>query len=336
MQDGMPASMEDIMKKLQTSVAFFVLLLVLHALAGHVPARAAGMSIGAQAWYAQWNPAFTNWMTGDLKSFVLGHSFNKKFSMAPEFLYGPSLSFTLTDRVSLSAIMLTGRYKPSASYLKTVNLGGGVTNAYGKSRSSRVQRYDLDTTMSVKAAKYLSFFLGLKYQYYLIKKRTDYVSLDPTSSIIGRMDWDILQNAIGPGLGLSLSFNLVADFYLMASFSGLYMKPLMTIKNNGFRYVPAATSLNPLKKTMTPDYHYAGANSSLTFAYHIRKASLTLSVGFRYQFIYVLGKDARPDAYSLVFGAFDSMFSQKGRWDHFYGATASAVYSFSFEREKSG
>ncbi len=323
------------MKRIQVS-AVFLGALIFSIFAGQFPARAAGMSIGAYAWYARWNPAFTNWMTGDLKSFALGHSYNKKFSMAPEFLYGPSIGFTLTDRVSLSAVMLMGSYKPSASYLKTANLGGGAVTAYGTSRNSRVQRYDVDTTLSVKAVKYLSFFIGLKYQYYLLKKRTDYASLDPAMDIIGRTDWDILQNAVGPGIGLSLSFNLVADFYLTASFSGLYMKPLMIIKNSGFRYVPSATSLYPLKNTMTPDYHYAGANSSLTFSYHIRKASLTLAVGFRYQFIYVLGRDARPDPYSMVFGAFDSMFSQKERWDHFYGATASAVYSFSFDREKAG
>ncbi|HOD16707.1 MAG TPA: hypothetical protein PLA65_02375 [Spirochaetota bacterium] len=256
--------------------------------------------------------------------------------MAPEFLYGPSIGFTLSDRVSLSAVMLMGRYKLSASYLKMANLGAGFVNAYGTSRNTLVQRYDVDTTLSIRAVKYLSFFIGLKYQYYLFKKRTDYATLVPATGIIGRMDWDILQNAVGPGLGLSLAFNLVADFYLTASFSGLYMKPLMRIKNIGSRYVPAATSLYPLKSTMKPDYHYAGANSSITFSYHIRKAYLTLAVGFRYQFIYVLGRDARPDPYSMVFGAFDSMFSQEERWDHFYGATASAVFSFSFEREKAG
>lgn len=322
------------MKKHRLTTAFSGVLLIFTAIAGHVFARAAGMSIGAYSWYAQWNPAFTNWMTGDMKSFALGHSYNKKFSMAPRFLYGPSIGFALSDRVSLSAVMLMGRYKPSASYMKIANLGGGVVNAYGSSRNTRVQRYDVDTSLSVKAVKYLSFYIGVKYQYYLFKKRTDYSSLDSAIDIIGRMDWEILQNAVGPGLGLSLAFNLVADFYLTASFSGLYMKPLMTIKVIGFRCVPSATALVPFKKTMKPDYHYAGANSSLTFSYYIRKAFLTLAVGFRYQYIYVLGRDARPDPYFMVFGAFDSMYSQNKRWDHFYGATASAVFSFSFEREK--
>ena len=69
-------------------------------------------------------------------------------------------------------------------------------------------------------------------------------------------------------------------------------------------------------------YNSVGANSNLSFAYHIRKASLTLSIGFRYQYLKTIGEERSG-----------LEFDQQS--DHFYGGIFSAVYSFEFSGKNS-
>jgi hypothetical protein len=71
----------------------------------------------------------------------------------------------------------------------------------------------------------------------------------------------------------------------------------------------------PANGKYIPSYNTVGANSTLSLAYLMEDLSTTLSLGFRYQYLYNFGSDSE---YIVI----------DRRSDHFYGVTVSAVYAY--------
>jgi hypothetical protein len=105
----------------------------------------------------------------------------------------------------------------------------------------------------------------------------------------------------GPGFGLSLVMPLTDSFFLIGNFSGLYIWGHHKDEGND---------------SQGNDYDYTepGYNAGVSLAYHFTGASTVISLGFRYQYF-----KTHPD----------SSTTESDLTHTFYGATLSAIYSFS-------
>lgn len=147
--------------------------------------------------------------------------------------------------------------------------------------TNEISRYDSDLALNYRLNSWLKIFAGGKYMAYEMT--------------------EFYHRSIGPGAGFSAVLPLGGNFYLLGNISALYLWGKH--KQNDFTGVQQET-----------DYVEYGMNSSLSFAYYISQASVTLSLGGRYQYFRT---DFEPDP-------------DNSDMDHqFYGITAAATYSFS-------
>jgi hypothetical protein len=177
----------------------------------------------------------------------------------------------------------------SASITSDVNIafvflyGGFDMSIENQEGVIKVKRYDSDLTLSYRLGSMIRVFGGAKY--------------------IG-FTWpdDGKHEALGPGAGFSAVIPLGGDFFLMGNISGLYLFGKEKGQSSTGNY-----------NTKTKEY---GGNASISLSYHIPAASTTISLGGRYQYIFMDYDKTIPDT------AEDSS-------NTFYGVTLSAVYSFS-------
>ena len=144
-----------------------------------------------------------------------------------------------------------------------------------------LKRYDSDLALNYRLNSYFKLFAGGKYMAYEMS--------------------DFTHRAAGPGAGISAVLPLVSNLYLLGNISGLYLWGKHKQENE-------------TEGTTTDDYTEYGMNSNLSLAYYITSASVTLSMGGRYQYLKSDFKDAEDQ---------DDLTHQ------FYGFTAAATYSFS-------
>ena len=152
-----------------------------------------------------------------------------------------------------------------------------VSNKYsmGDESNTGIRRMDSDTTFNYSINSYLKIFPGVKFMQFTFK--------------------DGSHRSAGPGLGAGFIFPLVDTLYLVGNGSGSYLFG---------KHKDTDTSGEKMR-----EYGY---NLSGGLAYYITAASLTLSVGYRYQFFHT--------AYS------NSVMTDLNHT--FKGVTASIVYSF--------
>jgi len=109
-------------------------------------AFALDMSVGVQSWYCWWEPAWDN----DLN--------NVSWEMDPGFLAGPMVSFKLSDRLSLSSVLMLGLYDAVSHSIA------------GETWTREIIKYDMDTTLSYSINSVFRVFGGLKIQGYVLMK----------------------------------------------------------------------------------------------------------------------------------------------------------------------
>lgn len=180
----------------------------------------------------------------------------------PIFFYGPALSVKINDDFNLTFVYLYGRFNYS-------NAGFDF----------KMKRIDSDLALNYKLNEYFKVFGGIKY----IGYSADVLFFSTKIYLFG------------PGLGLSATYPIVGDLFLLANLSGIYLW--------GYSEVVGFTGKEKL------EYNTYGINSSLSLAYYIAPASTVISLGGRYQCL--MSND-------------DSNNRTK-----FYGITLSATYSFS-------
>lgn len=143
-----------------------------------------------------------------------------------------------------------------------------------------ISRSDSDLILNYRLNSYFKIFAGGKYMAYEMP--------------------DFKHRGIGPGAGISAVLPLGSNFYILGNISGLYLWGEHKQEDQ-------------TEGTRKDKYNEYGMNSSLSLAYYIAPASVTLSLGGRYQYF-------KSD--------FESSENQDDLTHQFYGVTAAATYSF--------
>jgi len=147
--------------------------------------------------------------------------------------------------------------------------------------SEDVTRMDSDLALNYRLNNYFKLFVGGKYMGYTQGNGFDHLG-------------------IGPGAGISAVVPVGGDIYLLGNASALYLWGEEEHTDDD-------------ENDVTDKYNEYGLNSSLSLAYYIAPASVTLSIGGRYQYFKTTYEDEDIDELT----------------HQFYGVTAAATYSFS-------
>ncbi len=159
-------------------------------LSGAGELRAAGMSVGANAWYVQWDRTPSN-----------------DTDIDPGLMYGPVAGFDWGRNWSLTSVFLTGNFKA-----KMPPSSGGMELNY--------RRYDSDTTLNYAVLKWFKMFGGFKYIRYELKGG----NLDEFGTVLMPFEGgDIKHTAYGPGAGIGITLPLADSLFVLGNFSVMYL-----------------------------------------------------------------------------------------------------------------
>ena len=186
----------------------------------------------------------------------------------PTFLYGPALSVKFNDDFNLTFVYLYGKFDMEEKY---------EDNGVLEIEKSKIKRSDSDLALNYRLNDYFKVFAGAKYMSF----------------------WNagFDHSGIGPGVGLSATYPLSENLFLLGTFSGFYLWGHEEDKNGDH----------------DSDFKEYGFNSTLSLAYYIASASTTVSLGGRFQYV-------KAD--------YDESFKDNLK-NKFYGITLTATYSFS-------
>lgn len=225
-------------------------------------------------------------------------SFSPDFRVKPNFLYGPAISLSLPKGVTISSLLQQGKFKAKQTTL--VPTGAGL---FEVTDNRNTWRLDSDSHISFAVTDFFRILVGFKYTYY-------YYSIKSFWGVL-YLWGKIWYNEYAPALGLSFNIHLVQNLYLVIQSSVIYNfsvrkqdQYMVFIDTSGPQLLPSPSTVNENR---------IGSNSSLMFAYHIEPANITFSLGGRYQLYKALKKSAYSDPKYM---------------DHFYGVTASVMYTF--------
>ncbi len=266
-------------------------------------AQAASMTIGPYGYYAWWNPFFKKWIEGKGDQFIFPNdtlSFNRKFEMKQAPLYGGVFGIAFSEKWSFMNVFIMGKYITKSSHFEQA-ITVLYSSPYFLRRNQNTFKYDLDSTLNYNIKSFFKFFIGFKYQHYNFKQNrsinqlTIQTSFYPTYIIYeGKIEY----HGLGGGLGFGFNVNLVENLYLLWNISILYQKPLM--RGRKWKFMYSNGSIMPLNTiaTIDLDYNSLGGNSTLSFAYYIPAASITitLEVGTN---TYILSVKTVPDTDSI-------------------------------------
>lgn len=303
----------------KTPLAFTLAAMLLAGLAS--PLRAgAGFSIGANAWYVQWIPA---WSDGKLflppGTLPLSGNYSSRlttntFKTDPAFLYGPSLALSI-NRVSFTSVFMYGRL---------TSLSTGLIKSFPffmpLSRYHRtIDRFDSDSTIGYRVHDAVRLFLGFKYQGYRYLERLYYLNATTTMEGMYNSRGRATMDSFGPGMGVGFTIPLHRNLFLLNTLSAscLFGSEKYRIKRHIVLTFPTGYFI-PLGQFSGEKFYSITGNGSLALAYYIEKAGLTLALGFRYQGQFYLQNPGRARFYNY-----------NRKFDHSYGATVSLTYSFS-------
>lgn len=255
---------DECMKKLllQFSAVFILFAFIIPG-----KASAVNMSAGVYTWYTWWDFPEDDY---------------EKVETDPGFVYGPTLSVNLSDSFSFTFVFLYGTFDADGKNYENSILYGDPVIRY----TYDIDRYDSDTAINYKLNDYLKVYLGVKYSAFSYK----------LNGTLYDIDFD--HDTFGPGAGLSLTFPVVSNIFIIANAGGLYL-----IGNENY-----TASTGESEKFDIKDYGY---NTSILLAYYVEPASTSIALGGRYQYIKT---------------EYDDGFENESK---FYGITLSASYLFS-------
>ncbi len=302
-------------------LAFTLTCMLLAGLASPIRAGA-GFSIGANAWYVQWIPA---WNDGKLflppgtvpqsGSYSMPIKINV-FKTDPTFLYGPSLALTI-DRVSITSVFMYG-------HLTSLSTGPILKQTLVPLLGSRyhrsIDRFDSDSTIGYRAHDAVRIFLGFKYQGYRYLEGINYFAITPGMEGVYYSRGRATMNSFGPGLGAGFTIPLHRNLFLLNTLSAsfLFGSEKYRIKRHIVFTINPIGYFIPQGQFSGEKFYSITGNGSLALAYYIEKAGLTLALGFRYQAQFYLQNPGRRRFYNY-----------NHKFDHSYGGTVSITYSFS-------
>lgn len=289
---------------------------------------AVDLSIGGTAWYAWWAPA---WSDAKSTSTIftpqpgLYVENSRDFKPASNAMAGPVLSIGFLQRWSIQTVFTIGRFQSSTRGLAwnaSLNPNEFRMSPSYKKYTRDILKWDSDTSIGCAVHRMVKIFAGFKWQGYRYEERLDdFLPGDPI--FIRRVLVDYVR-AYGGGLGLGLTIPLGADFYLMMSASGLVLWSFESININRSKSCAVSNgSFMPLPVVQQKGRYFSyGGSASLSFAYNIKKINTSISLGGRYQVLF------NRQRYNNLFYNDVAMNIIDGKYDHFFGITMSAIYTF--------
>ncbi len=265
------------------------------------------VSIGYKQVFAWWQPV---WEKKDNSNFdIITASFGVPsitqditLQPDPDFLYNPVFSISLPNKWSISGSFLYGNFsckrKTTESYYF---FAFGTTVNPFSSYSKKIEKYDADLLFNYQANRYLKIFFGPKYQGYNLRFVRDVIF---ASGI--RYTDSVLFHSIGGGIGTAFTIPVYKGFFFLPTVSGIFLW--------GRDYSGNSSVFNSLfTPTRETSMYIVGANGGVEFAYYIEKINLTVTAGFRCQYLYYL-QNVRQDFVN--------------KYDLFYGPSITLVYTF--------
>jgi len=246
------------------------------------------ITVGATTWYA-WGSRYEN---------VNEHSIrkNNNYAFDPAFFYGPAVSIKFSDDFNLTFVYLYSKF----NYIENVyeDFGGKYFV------ESKIKRSDSDLALNYRLSNYFKVFAGAKYLAYETKSSYDDTNGEHYTS-------GSKHTGIGPGLGLSSTYPVTGNIFLLATISGFYLySDGEKFKDHGLY---DNKSINPVK--MTIGYNEYGINSNISIAYYIAEISTVISLGVRYQYFITDYDDYEPFLINSI-------------KNKIYGITLTATYTF--------
>ncbi len=297
-------------------------------------AHSMNLSIGVTGWYAWWDYALKDLESGKALPFTA----KSTFTLNPAPVYGPVVTFGINKQWSVSALFLCGsHYRMSSGFY---DLYSGSRETF---RTRSMFKYDLDTTVSYAPLSFFKVFVGFKVQ--SVKEKGNSRSYgffqndpaDPQYYSQGSSNYGFVS--YGPGLGVGFTAPLGANFFLMFNLSGIYMRSAIINRDSEWS-VDSDLFFYASRYTTRVNLNVWGGNTSLGLAYVFEKAPVTLSLGFRYQFLknYLASYRSTGLDSSLLFMFTDGI----ERWylkkaytknmDHLWGITLAALYTVNFSK----
>jgi hypothetical protein len=312
--------------------------IILHAASA---SAAVDLSIGGTAWYAWWKPAWSDGKASN-RAYNKGLAFfledSHDFKPSSNAMAGPIISLGFLERWSIQTVFTMGRllFKSNGTSSDMLIAPGFTNTAPSYKKYTRdVLKWDSDTSIGCAVHRMVKIFAGFKHQGYRYDetmKNTLFIPSD-TNFFYRALTDDV--RSYGGGLGVGLTIPVVADFYIMASVSGVALWSYETIsvrQRDTLIYSISAGNVGILFLIPQKGHYFSyGGGASLSLAYNIEKINTTLSLGGRYQ---ILFNRQGYNKYNPLFNDV-SINIIDGQYDHFFGITLSAIYTFHIGKKSS-
>lgn len=314
--------------------AVLIFMVIFFAITSFPRAEAFEIGLGGMVWFSWWEAPWTSGKSnrmppGSLKLLnidtipVAVPTPINDFRCNPMPIAGPAISLRFHPRLSLASVFMIGKYHAQSTGNFLSPFGVIVNSRYKKN----ITKFNLDSSLSVGLTDVVKLFVGVKYQGYDYTEDIRFPNATLAGIAIANHARDRLRN-LGPGFGVGLTFHLVDNLYLLCNAGGLVL-----FGHERYRYrwnsvfIVGATLLSLPTKFNNSRFYASGGNASLSLAYAIPKAHLTLTFGGRGQVLYYVRK--KTGIRSL-----NEAYNVHGKYDQIYGITFAAVYSIKLTKGK--
>ena len=302
---------------------YLLLLLTAITIIAADKAYALEMTVGATTWYVWGNRnediiSSVDPVSGQQWSYRYGN--NNSYSFDPSFLYGPAISIKFNNDFNLTFIYLYGKFEHNITYDRT----------YGDTWEAnyKFKRSDSDIALNYRLNDFFKVFAGIKYMNYDIK-----ITETSPSGVEEDHNSSSKHRSFGPGLGLSSTYPLTENIFLLGTISGFYLfttgeKFKDGGEAGGIYGNYGDGGLEPVNWNI--GYKEYGINTTLAVAYYIAPASIVISLGGRFQYFKTDYDEKRNDDDPDPRSAADKdNFLINSITNKMYGITLTATYSFS-------
>ena len=321
------------MKKVLNMAILVILLLTTIPLLAN---SSVDISFGASVRYTEWMPPWINGMKKFSAYFPSGETSRQphtlplkinKFKFDPEhkFLYGGALSISFLKRWSISSSFAIGSFQAVSkgavldNIILLLNLGDFPFYFIHTMYEKEILKYDSDSLISCRVHDYVKIFIGFKYQGYKYDEKLFFLVKGGTSGFYGKGKANFIN--YGPGLGFGLTIPLGKSFFLLYNISGSI---LIGSAEYDYKYALLIPNLKLVGRYDDEHFYSYCGNTSLSLAYYIEAASITLALGGRYQVLYFKQKNKKLQGF----------LDYNNKYDHFYGGTITVLYSFKIGGKK--
>jgi hypothetical protein len=203
---------------------------------------AVDLTAGISTWYA-WGKLYADNITKEMHT------------DGASWLFGPTLSLKLNHYFNITFVYLYGK----------LDYEEDKTNLYPDFKS---KRKDADLALNLRLSNYFKLFFGLKSLSFDILR----VRHEPAGAVYPYKN-DGKHSGFGPGIGLSATFPLAENLFLLATLSGCYLSGNENIKEETY----------PAPDSFKSSCHDTGFNATASLAYYIAPAATVISLGYRHQ-----------------------------------------------------